>query len=439
MGKPMRRDAAPEMIQWGKAQAEAIRLEAMAKGEAIGHGKALEMAAKMLGFSDWNRLAAAAVAVDRGRPVGIMAQAGLLPGQASAFGFDPRTFPALAPMSWPAAMRVRPGDRLKEFGLCKHTVLLAPRSRMAEALAAAIAWIDLPVQRELPGRDDVSAWKAETGLREHGAFLDSKEKIDRLETMLRDRKKEIVVAGSVEPVHDLPGFDVLMAQARSWRDHIVVCIDPSEIVAGDAVSEIAMANASSVFAADGRDWSAVAIPESPWEWPWIVSRQGVLDLPVLTSRQERALRRFLDRRPETVLAVFSPELSPENIRVAEAVANLPVQAARHAHPDPVMACLDPAARGWLGAWPEGATFAPGTVLRVAARSHAECAEILRARGLQAPLASIKAVPVKVDRWPRDPAAICQIAYREGNKVRWLGDDISGRLSRLMGIPGLSRA
>lgn len=433
MGKPMRRDAAPEMVQWGKAQAEVIRNEARARGETIGHGQALEMAAKLLGFSDWNRLVAAAIAVEKGRPVGIMGQKGSLAGHEAAFSFDPGRFPALGRFGWPTAMRIRPGDRLKEFGLCKHTVLLAPRARMAEALAAAIAWIDLPVQRELPGRDDVSAWKVETGLREHRSMLDSPER-------LRERKEEIVVVGSVAPVHDVPGFDVLMEQARSWRDHILVCIDPSEIVAGDPVSAIAIANASSVFAPDGRGWAAVAMPESPWEWPWIVEKHGALDVPVLTPRQERALRRFLDRRPETILAVFSPELSAENIRVADAVARLPAQAARHAHPDPVMSCLDPGARGWLGAWPDDMPFRPGTVLRVAARSHAGCASILRRRGLQAPVASIQAMPVKVDRWPRDPAAICQIAYHEGQKIRWLGEAIGDRMSRLMGRGlGLSRA
>ena len=439
MGKPMRRDAAPEMVQWGKAQAEVIRNEARARGETIGHGQALEMAAKLLGFSDWNRLVAAAIAVEKGRPVGIIGQKGSLAGHEAAFSFDPGRFPALGRFGWPTAMRIRPGDRLKEFGLCKHTVLLAPRARMAEALAAAIAWIDLPVQRELPGRDDVSAWKVETGMRGQEASLGLTERVDLPEAMLRNRKKEIVIAGSVEPVHHLSGLDVLMAQARAWRDHILLCIDPSEIVDGDPITEIAIANASSVFAADGREWAALAMPESPWEWPWIVQKHGALDVPALTPRQERALRRFLGLRPETILAVFSPELSAENIRVAEAVARLPAQAARHARPDPDMACLDPEARGWLGAWPEGTPFRPGTVLRVAARSHAECAEILRARDLQAPLASIKAVPVKVDCWPRDPAAICQIAYHEGHKVRWMGDHIAGRLVSLMGKRGVSRA
>ena len=417
MEKTMRRDSAPEMVRWAKGEADRRMAEARSRGDRLTRGAALEEVAAGMGYRDWNRFAAAAVAAEARKLQGVAIAASGAPGPGIG---DPRLDGLLCRFGWDAAFRVRPYDRLQDLALGKHTLVLAPRRRMRRAADAALRWVGLSSVIELPGREDALGHKHEIGLRS----------ADHLGRESLPAERLAVVIGSAERAWDVPDLDVLMAQARAWGEHLIVCMDPSEATgAGKDLAEIVSANASSVLCEDEGGFVAISMPCDPWSAPWVRAalRRRSCDL---SDAQARAIARFRDSSHRPVIAVWSSELSQENLRLAMAVREAIGQGVVGSGA-PDYQVVDASAPGWFGSPAPGdaGTSASAQIVRVAASSHEEALGVTLSRCGTGPerVLLVRAAGGTMRAWPRDVNGFCELARPDGGGVRIVGERLSERL------------
>lgn len=339
MRENLNRESQHVLIKQGKALAQAMRQNAARRGEALRHTASLEMAAREMGFRNWNMLVAMApyrLSEPSGEPAvtSVMKTLELMRTPPSFL----RKLITDVPM-----LRIRPGEHLPPTYISKHTFVIASHERFQKLVPLLTRWINNPKVEAYQTQEQFICLKKQNMLFDWGDHNKN----------LWPQKTIILDLGSV---HQHEGVDVLMAQARSLEQHIVIRVDPERII--EELEElhsfigIATANCSSFVIDDEIEGPVAAyVPTMDWESPF-----GNITSQKTTRMVDKHVREALNgMRSPGVVAVWSPGGGAGQHAAATAIFELMKKQRgdkswnwpRHEGLVRLMPLADPGAEGWL--------------------------------------------------------------------------------------------